>query len=618
MTTPLTARPGRVRLIDRAAAKILNPRLWQLARSHPRRLAAATALQLALTLTFWAQAALMAWVLSGFAQAVRSGTGRDLPVAALAGVITCVIVRWVLARLQERQAITLGRAVRTDLREQLLRAFLTPGRLYSAGERLGARRLALSEGVEGIDAYVTKYIPAALQVWILCPAVVLALAVLSPLAALVLLAGIALAVLGPRWWKKRLLARGEEQWESYETLSADFLEALRSMSTLRTLGAVAPFRRRLAERSDRLHRNTVATMRVSLVDTALTDAGIQLGMFLTACVAVAERTDGSLAVAGAYLLLMMATEAFRPVRDLARHWHAGYLGITGLGSIDRALDAERNAPTAPAALTGGSEPATGGEPAENAQPAGSATPAGTVELAGSVELTEVSFGYDAAATVLDNVTATFTSGALHALTGPSGAGKSTLFDLVLGFLTPDAGQVTVTGRAVLVAQESYLFPGTIADTLRTGAPEASEAELWAALEEVGMATTVRTWPEGLQARVTEAGRNLSGGQRQRLAIARALLTDAAVVLLDEPTSALDNHNAELVCRTLTRHARTRTIIMIAHRHEALQAAERLWRLEDRRLTPGAPPADARTTDRTGDAASRTAITPRTTTEGDHR
>ncbi|MEX3610834.1 ATP-binding cassette domain-containing protein [Rothia sp. LK2588] len=612
MTTPLTARPGRVRLIDRAAAKILDPRLWQLARTHPRHLATATALQLALTLTFWGQAALMAWVLSGFAQAVRSGTGRDLPAAALAGVITCVIVRWVLARLQERQAITLGRKVRTDLREQLLRAFLTPDRLYSAGERLGARRLALSEGVEGIDAYVTKYIPAALQVWILCPAVVLALAVLSPLAALVLLAGIGLAVIGPRWWKKRLLARGEEQWESYETLSADFLEALRSMSTLRTLGAVAPFRRRLAERSGRLHRNTVATMRVSLVDTALTDAGIQLGMFLTACVAVAERTDGSLAVVGAYLLLMMATEAFRPVRDLARHWHAGYLGITGLGSIDRALDAERNAPTEPAAPAGGSEPATGGEPTRPI------TPAGTVAL------TEVSFGYDAAATVLDNVTATFTPGALHALTGPSGAGKSTLFDLILGFLTPNAGQVTVAGRAVLVAQESYLFPGTIAETLRTGAPEASEAELWAALEEVGMATTVRTWPEGLHARVTEAGRNLSGGQRQRLAIARALLTDAAVVLLDEPTSALDNHNAELICRALTRHARTRTIIMIAHRHEALQAAERLWHLEDRRLTPRAAPADSHTArpddaaTYPGDATSRTVITPRTTTEGDHR
>lgn len=566
----MTAKPVLNPSITRVLiGKILNYRLWRLAIEHPRELLITTVLQLLLTITYWVQAVFMALTLSSFALTLKNADQHGFPYRMLVAIIVCILLRFAMTHAQEHYAVSLGHKVRSNLRANLLRSLLVSERLYDNQDRLGTRRLALTEGIEGVDAYVTKYIPAALQVWILCPLVLIVLAFISPWAALVLFLGIALAVLGPRWWKKTIANRGKEHWDSYESLSADFLEALRSMSTLRILGAVETFQARLKERSDDLHRRTVATMRVSLIDTGLTDAGIQIGMFCAAAIAVVEHIDGDLTAALTYIILMMAAEAFRPVRDLAKYWHAGYLGLSGLATIDQATTDDSQSVERSRSFNHQSA-----DPAHPAEP--------------SVQLHQVSFSYNGKSRILHQADAFFIPGALHAVSGPSGSGKSTLFDLILGFLKPTSGHVKVFGDVVLVAQESYLFPGTIAQTLTTGASQQSEETLWSALAEVGMADTIRAMPDGLNTQLTEAGTNLSGGQRQRLSIARALLSDAPIVLLDEPTSALDNQNAELICNSLLRLSRTRIVIMIAHRQEALNAAEKIWKIHNKKLVQLTP------------------------------
>lgn len=568
----MTAKPVLNPSITRVLiGKILNYRLWRLATEHPRELLITTVLQLLLTITYWVQAVFMALTLSSFALTLKNADQHGIPYRMLTAIIVCILLRFAMTHAQEHYAVSLGHKVRSNLRANLLRSLLVSERLYDDQDRLGTRRLALTEGIEGVDAYVTKYIPAALQVWILCPLVLSVLAFISPWAALVLFLGIALAVLGPRWWKKTITNRGKEHWDSYESLSADFLEALRSMSTLRILGAVETFQARLKERSDDLHRRTVATMRVSLIDTGLTDAGIQIGMFCAATIAVVEHIDGDLTAALTYIILMMAAEAFRPVRDLAKHWHAGYLGLSGLATIDQAT-------------TDGSQSVEKNRSFKHQ----SADPAHPTES--SVHLHRVSFSYDGKNRILNQADAVFSPGVLHAVSGPSGSGKSTLFDLILGFLKPTSGHVKVTGDVALVAQESYLFPGTIAQTLTTGVSQQSEEALWSALEKVGMADSIRAMPHGLNTQLTEAGTNLSGGQRQRLSIARALLSDAPIVLLDEPTSALDNQNADLICDSLLKLSRTRTVIMIAHRQEALNSAEKIWKIHNQKLVQLTPSA----------------------------
>lgn len=546
---------------------------------HRGRLAGVTAMLCTVTASYWLQAWFLAQALAGLLQSIRGtepdgGAGPGI-VAYLAGVLGCGLARLVLQQIHCRLASSLGAAVRLDLRRSLAERLLRPERLSDTTERGGARRLALSEGVDGVDSYITQYIPHAFQLQLLCPLLLAGLAWLNPLLAGALAAAVVLAVGAPRLWGKLLASRGKQHWDSYEALSADFLEALQGMRTLKILDAVPRVRTRLKDRSDRLHHATVATMRTSLADTALADFGIQAGLLaaaaLTALAAVGAGPLPAVTDPGlTYFALLLSSEMFRPVRDLARQWHAGYLGLSALGSID----------AAGGSTTGDSD---GGVPAKREEAAAVVVPAPRPE---TLTLDSLSFRYaDDADWVLRSASARIRCGGITALTGASGAGKSTLFDIILGFLPAD-GNLMLDGRALrpgdisVVSQRSYLFPGTIQANLLAVAPDATDSDLLKALGSAGLGHELQAWPEGLDTVLGEAGGSVSGGQLQRLAIARALLADRPVLLLDEPTSALNAGLAAEVMDGLREQARERIVLMIAHRPEALAASDTVIRLEE--------------------------------------
>ena len=204
---------------------------------------------------------------------------------------------------------------------------------------------------------------------------------------------------------------------------------------------------------------------------------------------------------------------------------------------------------------------------------------------GRLTLQNVSFRYSAADPwVLRDASAEIQPGGLTALAGVSGAGKSTLFDLLLGFLPAGDGHIRLDGQPLrpsdvsVVSQRSYLFPGTIRENLRVVAPAATEEEIQRVVEIAGLAEELRQWPQGLDTVLSEGGGSVSGGQLQRLSIARALLVDRPVLLLDEPTSALNTELAGRVLEGLRREAGRRIVLMIAHRPEALAAADTVLRL----------------------------------------
>ena len=555
---------------------------------HRGRLAAVTAVLCAITASYWLQAWFLAQALASLLQSIRSAEpdgGQQLgAVPHLAGVLACGLARLLLQQLHSRLASSLGAAVRLDLRRSLAERLLRPERLSDTSERGGARRLALSEGVDGVDSYITQYIPHAFQLQLLCPLLLAGLAWLNPLLAGALAVAVVLAVGAPRLWGKLLASRGQQHWDTYEALSADFLEALQGMRTLKILDAVPRVRKKLKGRSDQLHRATVATMRTSLADTALADFGIQAGLLAAAALTV-------LAAAGAgplpavpepgmtYFALLLSSEVFRPVRDLARQWHAGYLGLSALGSIDAA---------------GGSnaDDRDGGARDKGEEAAAVVVPA--ARRPETLTLYSLSFRYaDDADWVLRDASARIRRGGITALSGVSGAGKSTLFDIILGFLPADGNRM-LDGRALqpgdvsVVSQRSYLFPGSIRANLLAVAPHATDRDLLKALRSAGLGHELQTWPEGLETVLAEAGGSVSGGQLQRLAIARALLANRPVLLLDEPTSALNAGLAAEVMNGLRQQARERIVLMIAHRPEALAAADTVIRLEGGALRETCP------------------------------
>jgi len=437
--------------------------------------------------------------------------------------------------------------------------------------RDGSLRASLGDGIDGTDAYVSKYIPAIAQVFLACPFVIIAVVSLNFWAGVAVAVAVVFALVGPMAWKRMMSFRGLDHWDSYEALSADLLEALRGMATLRTLGAVPGTRERLNVRSEDLRKATERVMRVSLAETGVTDFAVQAGVVAAAMTAIVHAVAGHQPAFEVYLVLLLSSEAFRPIRDLSRHWHAGFLGLTaipGLAHIGAFTVAEQTLPSASP-----TEPTS----RENSDQ--------THEL----RVQGVRYQYpDAEHPVLDDLNLTAKRSVLTAIVGSSGAGKSTLFDVLLGFLTPSAGSINLDGRPLhrediaVVSQHPVLFTGTIRDNLVvTGEP--TEADLTAACRDAGILDEIQSLPSGFDSPVAEAGTSLSGGQRQRLALARALLAGRPVLLVDEPTSALDDARADEVVRTLHRVAQDRIVIMISHRPETLAGADAQLRLKDGHL-----------------------------------
>lgn len=552
--------------------------LWREAARFPGALAGSVLLLVLVYGTHVGQAVAIASALSS----VLGGQPHDV-LTALATILAIALLRLLLGLAQAWAAARLGGHVRLALRERAMHAALVPARLHDTNLRDGSLRASLGDGIDGTDAYVSKYIPAIAQVVLTCPLVVIAVASINRWAGGVVAGAVVLALVGPMAWKRMMSRRGLDHWDSYEALGADLLEALRGMATLRTLGDVPGTRARLHARSEALRQATERVMRVSLAETGVADFAIQAGVVAASTTAIVHAVTGHPPALEVYLVLLLSSEAFRPIRDLSRHWHAGFLGLTaipGLAQLGAFTQPDHDPDVHPTP-----HPDEGPPPATRSRP----PCRGGVERARELRVQGVRYQYPGAAhLVLDGLDLTAERGTLTAIAGSSGAGKSTLFDVLLGFLTPTAGAVDLDGRPLhrddiaVVSQRPVLFAGTIRDNLTLTA-ESTDADLTDACAAAGILDEIHALPAGFDAPVAEAGASLSGGQRQRLALARALLARRPVLLVDEPTSALDDARARDVVRTLHRVAADRIVIMISHRPDTLAGADALLRLEDGRL-----------------------------------
>jgi ABC-type transport system involved in cytochrome bd biosynthesis fused ATPase/permease subunit len=546
---------------------IVHPELRRAARHARRPLLAATLLQGAVTLTHLAQAVLLAVALADLA---RGDTDRLPPL--LGAVLGVVAARAVLGNRQRRTATRAGAQVRVRLRDELLAHLGRLGPAHLTTARAGAVRTTLVDGAEGVDAYVSRYLPQLLVTLTVPPLLLAAMTAIEPRALLGLVPALLLALIGPRAWDRLLAQRGKEHWDTYEGLGADYLEALQGMPALRAAGAVGRARERLQERSAALHRATVAKLRVSLVDTGLTDLAIQGGVVAAALLGCWSAVTGSTTATGTYLVLLLASECFRPVRDLSREWHAGYLGVSAADGLAALRTAE------PAVPDTGTAQANWPTPPE-------------------LRFHGVEFTYDGAeAPALHGVTFTAEAGRTTAIVGPSGAGKSTLLALLLRHRDPQQGRISIGGRDVseyaldslrqgiaVVSQETYLFHATIADNLRLARPAATDDDLVRAARAAGIHDEIAALADGYATVLGERGATLSGGQRQRLALARALLADAPVLVLDEATSAVDERREADIVRELIDAAGGRTVLVVAHRLAAVRHADRIVVLDGGRV-----------------------------------
>ena len=544
---------------------MIVPELWREARAFPRELATSTVLLLLVFATHLVQAGALAVSLAAF-------VGGDVRTALLGGavILAVSVIRILLSLAKAGSAAALGGRVREHLRGRAITTALTPARLHDPAVRDGSVQATLGEGIDGTDAYVSKYVPAVVLLAVGSVAAVGLLAAVSLPAAACVTVGILVAVLGPMAWQRMLAGRGVDHWDTYEALGDDLLESLRGMATLRTLGDVTGTRERLRERSEALRRATERVMRSSLVTTAVTDFAVQAGYVAAVFVAVWDVMTGAAPRGEVYAILLLSSEAFRPVRDLSRHWHAGFLGLTAVPGL---------------VALGAFGPRGSRADADADADAGAMSEVSGVATTPRVlRVSNLTYRYPGADhDVLLGIDLQVEVGAVHAIVGASGSGKSTLFDLLLGFLTPTTGTIDLDGLPLrasdiaVVSQRPVLFSGTIRQNVNLVGADDREVE--AACAAAGILAEIRAIPGGFDAPVSEAGTSLSGGQRQRLALARALLAQRPVLLVDEPTSALDDRGAQTVAETLERVAAERIVLMISHRTEALERVTSVRRLD---------------------------------------
>ncbi len=365
-------------------------------------------------------------------------------------------------------------------------------------------------------------------------------------------------------------AVAERRLQSMQLLGAHLLDVLRGLVDLRAHGR-AGFQRSQVLAAAQLYReHTMATLRSAFVSGLVLELIAMLGTALVAVFGGVRLAQGDATLAAILPALILAPELYAPIRRLGAGYHDAADARAALSRLAAVRAAAASAPT-PGAIDGPSAPRAGSD---------------DLVLEGvTVD------GSPGRPSRLHQLTATIPAGYTTALVGPSGAGKSTLAALLLGLLAPSSGRLLSGGVDLAAAnlddwrsgcswvpQDPALIPGTLADNVRLAAPDASESQVRAALRQAGLERLLADLPAGLMTPLGEGGSQLSSGELRRLALARALLTDASLLVLDEPTAQLDELTAGRLLATLDVVRAHRTVILITHDHQAMQHADQILHL----------------------------------------
>jgi thiol reductant ABC exporter CydD subunit len=540
--------------------RAVDARLLRWGRTTRRYLIASVLLGAIRALLVVAQAWLLATVIaSAFVD------GKDLaqlttPMGLLLGV---VILRAVVVWASELSADRCSARIKSEMRAALLERAALIERDGRPIKRAGELAALAVRGMDALDGYFGRYLPAVF------------LAVIVPLTVFV-------AVLNADWVSAVIIAvtlplvpvfmvligwvthaHSARQLRTLQVLSGHFLDVVSGLATLKIFGRSKAQIRTIGEVTDSYRRTTMTTLRVTFLSSLVLELLASVSVALVAVAIGLRLLSGHIGLRSALFVLVLAPEAYLPLRQVGADFHASADGLSAAEQVFEVLDSP-------------------------APPQGTATAVPNPAVSGlEIDSLRVTYpGRDHPA--LDGVSLTVSPGEVVAVTGPSGCGKSTLVQVVLGLVQADEGSVRAGGTDVAtldpdawrqqiawVPQRPHLFATTIAENVRLGRAEASPAAVQHAIAEAGLSRLAARLPDGLDTRLGEGGAGLSAGERQRVALARAFLRGAPLLLLDEPTANLDGQTEADILDAVRRLCRGRTALLVAHRPALLAIADRV-------------------------------------------
>ncbi|MFF5961779.1 thiol reductant ABC exporter subunit CydD [Streptomyces luteogriseus] len=553
--------------------KPIDPRLLRYARATRFFLVAVVALGAVGAGLVIAQAMLIAEVVVGAFQHRMAVSDLGAPLLLLAAVaVGRALVGW----LTELAAHRASAAVKSELRGRLLERSAELGPDWLSGQRTGSLVALATRGVDALDDYFSRYLPQ-LGLAVVVPVAVLARIVTEDWVSAAIIVGtlplipVFMVLIG---WATQ--SRMDRQWRLLSRLSGHFLDVVAGLPTLKVFGRAKAQAESIRRITGEYRQATMRTLRIAFISSFALELLATISVALVAVTIGMRLVHGEMDLYIGLVILVLAPEAYLPLRQVGAQYHAAAEGLAAAEEIFEVLETP--------------VPASGS----------AAVPGGALSFEG------VSVRYQGrAADAVSNVTFGVEPGETVALVGPSGAGKSTLLSVLLGFVRPAEGRVRVgevdladadlqqwRSRIAWVPQRPHLYAGTIAENVRLARPGADDDAVRRALRDAGALEFVDALPEGVDTVLGEDGAGLSAGQRQRLALARAFLADRPVLLLDEPTAALDGATEAEVVAAVRRLAAGRTVLLVVHRPALLEVVDRVVRLGEPETGAASPVASA--------------------------
>lgn len=536
--------------------KPLDRRLLGRARAARRHIVASVVLGTAAAALILVQADVLA---TAIARVVEGSVPLDSIIGLLLVLAAVVAGRAAVAAATEAVSQRSAAAVKSELRRQLVdhAARLGP----AAPDRARVTTLAV-DGLDGLDPYFSRYIPQLALAAIVPVVVIVRLFIADPLSAVIVVLTVPLIPIFMVLIGKATEVVTARRWRTLTRLAHHFLDVVSGLTTLKAFGRAKAQVGSVRAITDDYRRTTMATLRVAFLSALVLELAATLSVAIVAVSVGLRLVEGDLALATGLLAIILAPEAYFPIREVGARFHAAADGVAAADSVFEVLDV-------PLAVSG------------------SGTEVPDLRAGARLTVTDAGIihpGRDTAAPA--GVSLDIGRGELVAIVGPSGAGKTSLLAAILGVVPLSAGAITLEqeGRSVDLAeldrtawqshiawvdQSPFLLTGTLADNVRLADRDATDTEVRQALDEAGLADMAADRIVG------EGGLGLSAGERRRVALARAILRQAPLVLLDEPTAGLDADTEAAVMGSIRRLTDHSAVLMAAHRPGAVASADRI-------------------------------------------
>jgi thiol reductant ABC exporter CydD subunit len=506
---------------------------------------------------------------AGLLATALAGAARGIGIGALAGTLAWLGVvlagRAAAAAGGEAAALRAAADVKSGLRRRLSAHALRLGPAWLGGQQAGEITALATKGLDGLDAYFARYLPQLMLAVLVPLAVVVRVAFADWISAVIIVATLPLIPLFGILIGWHTRAQTQRQWRLLALLGGHFLDVVSGLPTLKLFGRARAQAEVIEEVTSAHRKATMTTLRVAFLSALVLELTAAVATALVAVEIGLRLLYGHVSYQTALLVLLLTPEAYLPLRNAGGQFHASTEGTTAAQRAFEILDTPL--------------PARRGEQLRGVQSPAATTSADADLSREDIALRAVTLSYPGRGRPsLDEVSLTISPGEQIILTGPNGAGKSSLLALLLRFATPTSGAITAgsvdlaeipadrwRSQIAWVPQHPHLFTATVAENIALGEPGARREDIAAAARLAGADEFIRRLRDGYDTVLTEGGRSLSAGQRQKLALARAFLRRAPVLLLDEPTAHLDPVSADRIMAALEDQLADRTVVLVTHR-----------------------------------------------------